>query len=138
MKVRQPYQWFSGSTAAIRLGIPFDTLRKRLERHSRRTRYGIESNVDGIVGRLLTSRWRVNLGDTWPRARLFYSVADASQILDMSTGALRKMLERRSVNGIVAVDGISARKRPGQRWRIQLSNRWLRPDGTPSQLNTPD
>lgn len=58
--------WLSVHRAASYLGVPVVTLRRAIERHSRRSAHGgVEARFDGLEARRLGRRWRVRLGEGW-------------------------------------------------------------------------
>ncbi len=58
--------WLPLLTAAAHLGESADSLRKKLERASRRGPDGaIEAELDGIVARKLGRLWKLRLSDAW-------------------------------------------------------------------------
>ncbi len=58
--------WLPLLTAAEHLGESPDSLRKKLERSSKRGGDGvIEAKLDGITGRKLGRLWKLRLSDGW-------------------------------------------------------------------------
>jgi len=64
--VRPVPSWLSLLAAAEHLGEPPDSLRKKLDRVSKRSPDGgIEAELDGLRARKLGRLWKVRLSDSW-------------------------------------------------------------------------
>lgn len=63
---RSTTRWMSVREAATVLGYGVVSLRRLLDRHSRRASDGgVEADVDGVRARKLGRNWRVLLGERW-------------------------------------------------------------------------
>jgi hypothetical protein len=59
-------RWYPLRDAAQILGVSPGALRKALERRAMRPPDGgTEAKVDGVRGRIFTTRWRVSFGNAW-------------------------------------------------------------------------
>lgn len=66
MVVAEAPVWLALPRAAALLDMSADALRRALERRAvRAPDGGIEAELDGIRGRKLAGRWRVQLGPAW-------------------------------------------------------------------------
>jgi hypothetical protein len=62
----EPKSWLSVTKAAAFLDMTPDALRRALERHAAAGRDGVlEARLDGVRGRKLAGRWKVQLGPAW-------------------------------------------------------------------------